>query len=81
MVEVGGEDSGPQAVPRLKLAARDFALFRHLALHGFATADQIHGLFWNGAKGHHNHYSRLRKLERAGFIAQLTGDLDHSRSR
>lgn len=75
MVEVKGEVSGAQAVPRLKLAARDLALFRHLALHGFATADQIHGLFWKGAKGHHNHYSRLRKLEGAGLIAQLTGDL------
>lgn len=75
MVEVGGEDSGVDAVPRLKLAARDLAIFRHLALHGFATADQIHGLFWKGAKGHHNHYSRLRKLELAGLIAQLRGDL------
>ncbi len=58
---------------RLKLTDRDYAILIFVATNRFVTSRQIRDLFWQAADTH-NHYSRLRKLVRAGLLEYLVGD-------
>lgn len=45
-----------------------------IATNRFITADDIRDRFWKSASTH-NHYTRIRKLVRAGLIERLVGDM------
>ncbi len=73
-----GPDSALRYVhlPGIKVQPRDLSVLRFVAKHRFTTAEIVRERFWPGAKeSAHAHLRRLRKLQRAGFVAPFTGDL------
>jgi len=71
------ESLGPAKVivvtPRTRLKPRDKAILKFIASNGFVTSRAIADTFWKG-NGNWNHYRRLRKLGRSGYLEPLVGD-------
>ncbi len=55
----------------LRLKERDIKILYYISTQGFATAEEIHSNFFNSKKEDGNHYRRISKLTKSGFIEKI----------